>query len=93
MKTCDTCQHVCRNDAPRNPRAWLCDVFPWDEIDQLMGTEQPPYRYCRDVLRLSCPNNATPCVLWEALPETGELVVNETKGGKSVTFKQKETAE
>ena len=91
MKVCDTCQHVHRQDS-RNPKAWLCACMPWNELDPLTGAEQPPYRYCRDVLRISCPNNQTPCVLFKPLPKTGEAVIKESGGSKSVTFKEKETA-
>lgn len=92
MKVCDTCTHVHRNESKR-PEAWLCARMPWNELDPLTGGEKPPYRYCRDVLRITCPNNQTPCVLFEPLPEHGEVVVSERGNEKSVTFREKETVE
>jgi len=89
MKTCDNCQNVDRNSS-KNPQAWLCDMFPQARTDPLTGAELPPKRYCREALRLTCPNDTLPCSFFKALPETDEAVVTENRGEISVTFPDKE---
>ena len=88
---CDRCQHVNREGS--NPYTWLCELFPQDRRDPMSGGWLSPYHRCRDVLRLSMPNDSTPCGFFSALPEVGEPQVTEARGEKRVTFPDKETVE
>lgn len=88
-KCCDRCQHV--NREGNNPYGWLCSLFPQDRRDPLTGGEMPPYHRCRDVLRLTMPNDSSVCGMFKPLPDVGEPKVVDARGEKSVTFPDKET--
>ena len=87
MKTCQTCDW-CERDG-KNPWGWLCMYFPQNEVDPIGGGVLPPYKYCRDVRRISVRTQAEGfCKFWSAKPEEKEPVIKETVRGKSVTFKE-----
>ena len=84
---CNTCQNVSREGG--SEYMWLCQKFPQDRRNPISGGVMPPYQRCRDVLRLTMPNDQAQCVFYEALPDVGEPKISESRGETSVTFPNK----
>jgi len=86
--TCDLCEML---DGNKYPRSWLCMEFRQDEVDPLTGGVMPPYKPCYQVRQIAVPNQAEGyCRFWKAKPEEKEPIIKDARGGRSVTFKEKD---
>jgi hypothetical protein len=93
MKACISCDRCEMPDGPKNAWGWLCIQFPQDEIDPVTGGVLAPYKLCRDVRKITVPNQAEgECAFYIDKPPEKIAVVKEGWGGKSVTFENKEVA-